>query len=89
MTKLEAFKSITGFAVSVGVGAIVGNAVAFTTPVIATGLLMKGAIGLGSLVLSSMVGDKAAEYTDLKIDEIVNEVKEAMKDDEKQEVTEG
>lgn len=79
MNKIDMAKGAAKFVVSIGVGAIVTNAVAFTTPIVATGLLMKGAIGVGSLVLSSMLSDKASEYTDEKIDEIVDEVKENVK----------
>lgn len=75
MTKLDVVKAGTKFVVSVGVGAIVTNAVAFTTPVLAVGVLKKAAIGVGSFVLSAMLSDKATEYTDEKIDEAVEELK--------------
>lgn len=77
MTKLEAVKGASKIVVGVGVGAIVGNAVAFTTPAIGVGLLMRGAISVGSFVLSNMVSDKAVNYADEKIDEIVDAVKNA------------
>lgn len=75
MTKLELVKAGTKFVVSIGVGAIVTNAVAFTTPVLAVGVLKKAAIGVGSFVLSAMISDKAVDYTDEKIDEAVEELK--------------
>ena len=76
MTTKDVIKNGAKFVVSVGVGAIVGNAVAFTTPAIGVGLAMKGAISVGSFVLSNMISDKAVEYTDEKIDEIDDAVKE-------------
>lgn len=75
MTKLELVKAGSKFVVSIGVGAIVTNAVAFTTPVLAVGVLKKAAIGVGSFVLSAMLSDKAVDYTDEKIDECVEELK--------------
>ena len=84
MTKLEIVKGATKFVVSIGVGAIMTNAVAFTTPVLAVGVLKKAAIGVGSFVLSAMVSDKACEYTDEKIDEAVKELKELVVDEKKE-----
>lgn len=89
MTKLEVVKGATKFVVSVGVGAIVSNAVAFTTPVLAVGVLKKAAIGVGSFVLSSMLSDKAGEYTDQKIDEFVDEMKKLGNDEDSKEVEKG
>ena len=86
MSKIEVFKAGTKFVVSVGVGAIISNAVAFTTPVIAVGVLKKAAIGVGSFVLSSMVSDKATEYTDEKIDEFLDEIKKLTIEEDSQEV---
>lgn len=80
MTKLDAFKGVTKFVVSVGVGSIVTNAVAFTTPVLAVGMLKKAAIGVGSFVLSAMLSEKASDYADDKIDEFVDEVKKVIEE---------
>lgn len=82
MTKLELLKAGSKFVVSVGVGAIVTNAVAFTTPVLAVGVLKKAAIGVGSFVLSAMLSDKAADYADEKIDEAVEELKKLVEEEE-------
>lgn len=87
MTKLDVLKGATKFVVSVGVGSIVTNAIAFTTPVLAVGVLKKAAIGVGSFVLSAMLSDKATEYTDEKIDEVVEEVRKLS--DEEKEVKKG
>lgn len=71
MKKLEIVKTIAEVVVSVGVGAIMGNAVTSTTPV-NTGRLKKLCIGLGSFVVSSMVTDKAVEYTGNKINDLAS-----------------
>lgn len=84
MTKKEVLKGAVKLAVSFGVGCIMTNAVAFTTPVIAMGVVKKAAIGVGSFVLSCMVSDKAADYTDEKIDEIEGEVRKFIEDNEKE-----
>lgn len=89
MSKIEVVKGATKFVVSVGVGAIVTNAVAFTTPVLAVGVLKRAAIGVGSFVLSSMLSDKAGEYTDEKIDEVVEEIKKLSEEDAQKEVKKG
>lgn len=82
MTKKEILKSGVKLLVSFGVGTIVTNAVAFTTPVIAMGLFKKAAVSVGSFVLSAMVSDKATEYTDEKIDEVMEETQKFMADNE-------
>lgn len=89
MSKIEVFKGATKFVVSIGVGAIVTNAVSFTTPVLAIGMLKRAAIGLGSFVLSSMVSEKATDYTDEKIDEFVEELKKLTEEDSQKEVKKG
>lgn len=81
MTKLEVTKGAVKFVVSVGVGAIISNAVAFTTPVMAISVLKKAAIGCGSFVLSAMVSEKASDYADKKIDEYVDELKKLVEED--------
>lgn len=89
MSKIEVIKGATKFIVSIGVGSIVTNAVAFTTPVLAVGVLKKAAIGVGSFVLSAMVSEKATDYTDEKIDEAVDELKKLAKEDSEKEVKKG
>lgn len=69
MKKMEIVKTVSQIVVSVGVGGIVGNAIKFTTPD-KLGLFKKVCIGLGSVVLTNMVSDKAVEYSDSKIEEI-------------------
>lgn len=85
MTKRELIKSGIKVVVSVGVGCIVTNAVAFTTPVVGIGVIKKLCIGAGSFALSTMVSDKTTEYTDKKIDEGLDEFKKMMEEDNKKE----
>jgi hypothetical protein len=68
MKKLEVIKAIAEIVVSVGVGAIVGNAVNSTTPG-DIGKIRKACVVVGSFVLSSMVTDKAVKYTGKAIDD--------------------
>lgn len=77
MKKLEVIKTVGGIIVSVGVGAIVGNAVKYTTPS-NIGTIKKVCIGVGSLVLTSMVGDKAVQYTEKKISDAAKSVKKMV-----------
>ncbi|MCX7817549.1 MAG: hypothetical protein N2317_08610 [Syntrophales bacterium] len=76
MSKLELLKKAAGIVVSVGVGAIVGNAITSTTPDTA-GTIKKVCIGIGAFVLSSMITDKVSEYAENKIDEAVAQIKGA------------
>lgn len=70
MKKMDIVKSGTKLIVSTGVGAIVGNAIACTTPIGQLGLAMGLSVKVGSFVLSSMVSDKAVEYVEKQIDEV-------------------
>lgn len=56
-----------GFIVTVGAGAIVGNAVRFTTPS-GLGVLKRACIGLGSFVLGSIAGSACVDHADDFID---------------------
>lgn len=67
--KLETFKGIVGFGVSLGAGIIVGNAVGITTPA-NTKTLSKVLIKLGTFGIAGYVGEKAAEYTNETIDDV-------------------
>jgi hypothetical protein len=66
MNKLEMIKGVVTLIVSVGVGGAVGNVIKNTTPV-TVGAVKKLCIGVGAVVLSNMVGDKAVEYVEEKI----------------------
>lgn len=67
--KLETFKGILGFGVSLGAGLIVGNVVGLTTPA-NTRTLPKVLIKLGTFGIAGYVGEKAAEYTNETIDDV-------------------
>ena len=81
MTKKEIIKAGAKLVVSFGVGTIVTNAVAFTTPALAMGVLKRAAIGIGSFALSMYTSDKVADYTDEKIDEVFEEFDKTMCED--------
>lgn len=78
MNKLDVCKSITSVVVSVGVGSIVSHAIQSTTPSGKLGLVKTVCIGIGGFVLSCMISDEAAMYTDKAIDEVVNTVNETL-----------
>lgn len=87
MTKKELLKSGVKLVVSFGVGTIVTNAVSFTTPAVAMGLLRRAAISVGSFAMSMMVSDRVTDYTDEKLDEAIDEAKKFMdesKEDKKE-----
>lgn len=79
MKKIEMLKTVSGIIVSVGVSAIVGNAVNFTTPS-SIGRIAKICTGAGKVVLASMVSKEASKYTEHKIDEAAAQFKDAMSD---------
>lgn len=77
MTKIEMIKKVGTLVVSVGVGAIVGNAIKATTPS-SINTINKVCIGIGGFVLTSMVCGMATKYTEAQIDETVNEIKKMV-----------
>ncbi len=81
MKKIEMLKAAGEIIISVGVGAIVGNVIKSTTP-IGTGPVKKLCILVGSFVLCNMVGDQAIDYTEKKIDEAVEQVKQMVNNGE-------
>jgi uncharacterized membrane protein len=81
MNKIGVAKAVGSLIVSVGVSAIVGNAVKATTPY-KVGRIQKACIWIGSFVLSSMVSDKASKYTEDKIEETATKVKKMVEDGE-------
>lgn len=76
MAVLPIVKTVVSAVVSVGAGAVVGNALKIGTP---TGLhvLKRAAIAVGSFALASMIGDKTAQYAEDSIDEVVDIYKTA------------
>lgn len=84
---LKTVKQVVTIVVSVGVGAIVSNAIKHTSPPDMS-TIKKLCVGAGGLVLGSMVSDKATEYTDQKIDETAEQMKEMFKEDPEETVEE-
>jgi len=76
MNAIGILKTAAELVVSVGVGAVVGNAIKISTPVDAK-ILQKVSIGIGAFVLSNMVGDYAAKYTTKNIEDGIAEFKKA------------
>lgn len=68
MDKLEIVKFAASTVVSIGVGAVFGNAVKTTTPV-DLNLIQKISVGIGSAVIGSMISNAATTYVKTKIDE--------------------
>jgi hypothetical protein len=70
-------KKATTFAVSVGVGAIVKNALIAGSPVYASAnIFTRGAVTIGAVVLGKMLAEKAADYSDRQIDKYVEQYHE-------------
>jgi uncharacterized membrane protein len=71
--KLDLLKSLAGFIVSMGVGAVVGNAIKASTP---TDIrrFSKITYAVGGFVLSNMVGDFASRYVSDQIDEVAENI---------------
>lgn len=72
MDKTEMAKKIAELIVSIGVGAVVGNAIKIGTPSDIK-LIGKIGIGIGGFVLSNMTGDFAASYIRKQIDEVIEQ----------------
>lgn len=77
MNILPIVKVVAGVAASVGVGAVVGNAVKLGTPE-SSKLIQKIVIGVGGFVLSSMVADHASNYVEAQIDNAADQLKTAL-----------
>lgn len=79
MNLFSATKAVSNIIVSMGTGAVVTNAIKATTPAdIKT--YQKVSIAVGGLVLSSMVGEMATQYTSSKFDETVESAKQAKEE---------
>lgn len=76
MDKLEIAKFAASTVVSIGVGAVFGNAVKMTTPTDLK-LIQKISVGVGSAVLGSMISNAATTYVKTKIDEAVGSLTKA------------
>lgn len=78
MNKLDILKGATEILTSIGVSAIVGNVIKLTKDPDA-GKIKKIAIGFGGFVLSSMVSDKAVDYTNERIDSTAEKLSKIFK----------
>ena len=76
MNPMTAFLKIADLGVGIGAGAVVTNLVKSTTPV-GTNPIMKVAVGIGSMVISNMVGDAASKYVKRNVEELSDELKKA------------
>jgi hypothetical protein len=83
MNWLGIAKGIIGTVVTVGVGNIVGNAVAATTPA-GINTLNKISIQVGTFVLSGLVATQAVNYVNAEIDSAISQV-QLRKESESQE----
>lgn len=77
MNKLQMVKGTLGLVVSVGAGTIVGNIVSATLPG-NMGILKKGCVVVTTMVAANCVSDTLFDYTNAKIDEVVNSVKDVI-----------
>ncbi len=77
MNPLALFKGAVSLATSVGIGAIVENAIKTTTP-IGIGKTSKFFILVGSLVLTGMISTKVSKYAEDVIDGTVETVKRVV-----------
>lgn len=77
MTKLEMVKAGAQIVVSIGVGIVVGNVVKVSSPA-GRNVLKNICVGAAGLVLSDMVSDKACNHVETKIDDVANQLKEAV-----------
>lgn len=84
MKKLDILKTGLSLLVSVGVGAVVGNAIKATTPETTKGI-GKLLVTLGSLALTGIASDMASRYTETKIDEAADAVREAVTEEDEEE----
>lgn len=71
----EIAKDIFGLVTSVGVGAIMTCAVSHVTSGARLSLINKICIPVGGFMLGCMVSDEVQDYTNIKIDEIAEEVR--------------
>lgn len=67
-------KSLTGLVTSLGAGAVVGNAIKATTPDNLK-LVSKIFVAVGSVALSTVAGDLAANYVEGQIQDLVDNVR--------------
>ena len=77
MEKKEVLKTAATWVVGIGVNSIISNAVASTT-VKEGNKLTKACTWISVMVLTGIVADAAIKYTESKLDEVINFVKEGI-----------
>lgn len=77
VNKIEVVKLGTAVVVGAGIESIISNAVKSTTPE-GNSRANKACTWLGVVVLTCMIGEKVCEYTDAKIDAIVEYINDTM-----------
>ena len=75
MNILPVVKTVATFVVSTGTGTIVANAIKASNPANAN-VVQKICLGVGGVVLSGMVADRAAAYTEGIIDNVSDDLAE-------------
>ena len=79
MTKLEMVKAGAQIVVSIGVGVVVGNVVKLSSPA-GRNVLKNICVGAAGLVLSDMISDQACSHVETNIDDVANQLKEAVRE---------
>jgi hypothetical protein len=72
--KFEVFKTVVSLIASIGVGAVVQNAIKHTTPS-DLGKLQTYTVAIGTYVLSSMICNASGKYIKAEIDDIAKKTK--------------
>jgi len=80
MKKIEIVKKVLEVAVSIGVGAVVGNLVKSTTPS-DVGKINKFFIAVGSMVLTGVLTDASTKYAEATFTKTVDEIKKGVVED--------
>lgn len=73
MNKLNIVKQAAELLVSMGTGAIVGNAVKLTTPA-EVSKVQRVTIAIGSFALSAMISDAVGKYASNQIEQVAEQV---------------
>ena len=76
---MKIVKQVGGVIASVAVGVVVHHIIGATTPA-GTNKIQKVLVGVGGMVLSSMIGEKASEHAEVMIDKTVEQVKTIVDD---------
>jgi hypothetical protein len=80
MKRKEMIKTGVGIVVSVGVSTIIGSAIKMVSPTEDMGVVKKLCVGVGALVLTSMIGEAVLRYTDAKFEQAVSGAKNMVEE---------